>query len=198
MRHRRPDRRRRERERGAPRRAARRRCRSGLRSASAACRAAPRAPRRSRTGAPHRPRVRRVAEQRAERDDDLAAGRARDGDDVVAERAPRRLGSTPSSSTRSRPPPGVRAAENVERGPRRSCAATPSISSTVGRAAWKSRYSSGSSDANATRAEAACEPAHRVGRRVAGVVPALRTRRPAPAAAASGCAFHRTVTCREP
>ncbi len=82
----------------------------------------------------------------------------------------RRFGSTPRSSTRSRPLAGVEPAENASAGHWIS-RITPSTSSTVGRAAWKSRYSSLSSVAN-TRADVARQPAHAVARRVGRIVPA--------------------------
>ena len=72
-------------------------------------------------------------------------------------------------------------------------ATTPSTSSTVGRAAWKSRYSSVSSVANGAGADGAGEPAHRVGRRVGRVVPA-RERGDERGPPQRRLAFQRTVT----
>ena len=158
--------------RGAPRRAARRRCRSGLRSASAPCRAARRAPRRwpNRCSASAASAARRRAARRASR---RARSRSCARREITSSQnvGQRRFGSTPSSSTRSRPPPGSEPAENASAGHWIS-RITPSTSSTVGRAAWKSRYSSVSSVANTPGADGPGEPAHAVAGGVGRVVPA--------------------------
>ena len=103
----------------------------------------------------------------------------------------RRFGSTPSNNTRSRPPPGSDPAENASAGHWIS-RITPSTSSTVGRAAWKSRYSSVSSVAN-TRA-----PTVRASHRTASLAASAASFQPENAATSvgrrsEGCAFHRTV-----
>ena len=84
----------------------------------------------------------------------------------------RRFGSTPSSSTRSRPPPGSDPGRERERrpldrrGPRRRRARRS------GRAAWKSRYSSVSSVANTRAPTVRASQRTRVAGRVGRVVPA--------------------------
>ena len=103
----------------------------------------------------------------------------------------RRFGSTPSSSTRSRPPCEVEPAENASAGHWIS-RITPSTSSTVGRAAWKSRYSSVSSVAN-TRAETL-----RASHRTASLAASAASFQPENAAMSAGrrsvgFAFQRTV-----
>ena len=172
VRHRRPDRRRREARRAGPCRAARRRCRSGLRSATAACRAAPRAPRRWRsrcTGSGACAACRRAARR---------ASRSSRSPSCARPRSRRRRTSATAGSARRRAAargrgrrPGVEPAENASAG-QWIVRMTPSTSSTVGRAAWKSRYSSMSSVANTRALDAARQPAHRVARGVGRVVPA--------------------------
>ena len=125
-----------------------------------------------RAGALDRARVRRVAEQRAERDDHLAVRRAGDADHVVAERRASAGSARRRAAARGRVRrAGSDPAESASDG-QLTVRTTPSTSSTVGRAAWKSRYSSMSSAANGRALRAAREPAHRVGRGVGRVVPA--------------------------
>ena len=102
-----------------------------------------------------------------------------------------RLGSMPSSRTRSRPE-AMRVAENVSAG-QFTVRNTPSISSTVGRAAWKSRYSSGSSVAIGVA------PVERANHRTASVAASPASFQPWNAAMSagrrsSGRSIQRTVT----
>ena len=121
-------------------------------------------------GALDRARVRRVAEQRSEGDDHLAVRRAGDADDVVAERAPLQVRLDAEQQHEVAAAAGSEPAESASDG-QFTVRTTPSTSSTVGRAAWKSRYSSMSSAANGPGVRHAREPAHRVGRGVGRVVP---------------------------
>ena len=159
--------------RGAPRRAARRRCRSGLRSASAACRAGPRAPRRwpSRcTGSAGSAACRRAARRASRPSRSRSCGRRRSTSSQNV--GQRRFGSTPSSSTRSRPPPATEPAENASAG--QLIVADDAVDELDRRA--RRPGSRGTPRCRATRTaralDAARQPAHRVGRGVGGVVPA--------------------------